>query len=229
MRHDTLVHPGRPDIWPGAVRTQPGDRRFHDLLAADGPQPPSAGPGVRPGPSQSGSPEGGPGRLIRLARFPGPSRSRYRPSRSPRYTVSSSSAPVMSRNSRPVSAAGSPGSPRAARCSSAPMPPKLPPPGDERPHSRPAGLAAVLCGASREDAAAGKPALDTPRRLIPLSRSQHLTSYITLPGRSRWPELTWQSDTAGRFRPSGATALIAAFDMTRCLNPPVAKRRRRTL
>ena len=45
-------------------------RGFHDLLAADGPQPSAVGPGVRPGPPQSGSPGLDPGRLIRPARSP---------------------------------------------------------------------------------------------------------------------------------------------------------------
>ena len=69
------------------------------------------------------------------AEVAGPSafRAWYRPSRSPRYTVSSSSAPTMSRNSRPLSAAGSPSSLCADRCSSAPMPPKLQSPEDNRP------------------------------------------------------------------------------------------------
>src|SRR5439155_1572062 len=59
-----------------------------------------------------------PVRVASSAEVAGPSASsaRYRPSRSPRYTVNSSSAPVTSRNSRSASAAaGSAGRPGPGR------------------------------------------------------------------------------------------------------------------
>src|SRR6516164_4601731 len=88
---------------------------------------------------------------------PSAASARYRPSRSPRYTVNSSSAPTMSRRSRPArAAAASSGPPCAAGSSSVAMAHKLPPPGETLP-GRLAGRLRLARRPVADDAAAGAP------------------------------------------------------------------------